>query len=122
MEVVKVTFLIKKSLNLPLAIKTPILFKSFSTRPLRLTFEKKKDLFTAEACRTPLDVSQAYSYGLRYTLTLVSGDYLFCSLEISSSSSCRSSSLILSAREGISVLASSAFSQHNDPIYRVRKI
>ena len=41
--------------------------------------------------------------------------YRFCSLEISWSKSSRSSSLILSASDGISVLASSAFSQHRDP-------
>ena len=40
----------------------------------------------------------------------------FCSLEISSRSSCKSSSLILSVSDGISVLASSAFSQHSDPV------
>lgn len=39
----------------------------------------------------------------------------FWSFEISSSRSCRSSSLILSARDGIRVLASSAFSQQSDP-------
>lgn len=40
----------------------------------------------------------------------------FCNLEISSRRSCKSSSLILSVRDGINVLASSAFSQHNDPM------
>lgn len=34
----------------------------------------------------------------------------------SSSNSCRSSSLILSVSEGINVLASSAVSQHSEPI------
>lgn len=38
------------------------------------------------------------------------------SLLTSSSSSCRSSSPILSVSEGINVLASSAVSQHNEPM------
>lgn len=40
----------------------------------------------------------------------------FWSLEISSRSSCRSSSLIFSAKDGISVFASSAFSQQREPV------
>lgn len=57
-----------------------------------------------------------------YTLVQYSGIHRgrmfhrLMSLYISSRSSWRSSSLILSAMDGISVFASSAVSQHNDPI------
>lgn len=43
------------------------------------------------------------------------------SLAISSSSSCKSSSLILSASEGISVLHSSELSQHSEPVMAKHK-